>query len=72
MNSINQVTIVDSVGPRRFEFKSDQRRGGQACSYIMTIRKAKNLANGGYSAAGAKSSDMNSIVWISGDEVRVR
>ena len=72
MNGINQVTIADSVGPRRFEFKSDQRRGGQACSYIMPIRKAKNLANGGYSAAGAKSSDKKSMVRISGDEVRIR
>ena len=72
MNGINQVTIVDSVGPRRFEIKSDQRRGGQACSYIMAIRRAKNLANAGYSAVGAKSSDMKSMVWISGDKIRVR
>ena len=72
MNSTNQVIIVNSVESKRVEFGSDQTRGGQACSYIMTIRRAKNLANGGYSAAGAKSSDMTSMVWISGDEIRIR
>ena len=44
MNSINQVIIVNSVESKRVEFGSDQRRGGQACSYIMTIRRAKNFS----------------------------
>ena len=43
MNSINQVIIVNSVESKRVEFGSDQRRGSQACSYIMTIRRAKNI-----------------------------
>ena len=72
MNGINQVTIVDPVETKSVQFDSDQRRGGQACSYIMAIRRAKNLANAGYSGAGAKSSDMKSMVWISGDKIRIR
>ena len=44
MNSINQVKIVDSVESKRVEFGSDQRRGSQACSYIMTIRRAKKFS----------------------------
>ena len=72
MNGINQVTIVDPVESKSVQFDSDQRRGGQACSYIMTIRRAKNLANAGYFAVGAKSSDMKSMAWKSGDKIRIR
>ena len=72
MNGINQVTIVDPVEYKLVQFDLDERRGGQACSYIMTIRRAKNLANGGHSAAGTKSSDMKSMAWISGDKIRIR
>jgi len=69
VNGINQVTIVDSAESKLVQFDSDERRGGQACGYIMTIRRAKILANAGYSAAGAKSSDMKSMAWISGDKI---
>ena len=72
MNGKNQVTIVDSVETNLVQFDSEERRGGQACSYKMAIRRAKNLANAGYSAAGAKSSGMKSMVWISGDKIRIR
>ena len=70
MKGINQVTIVGSVESKLVQFDSDERRGGQACSYIIAIRRAKNLANAGCSAAGAKSSDMKSMAWISADKIR--
>ena len=72
MNGINQVTIVNSVESKLVLFDSDERWGGQACGYIMTIRRAKNLANAGYSAEGEKSSDMKSMARISGDNIRIR
>ena len=71
MNGINQVTIVNSGESKFVLFDSDERRGGQACGYIMTIRRAKILATAGYSAAGAKSSDMKSMAWISVDKIRL-